>query len=106
MWQYDGAPNDDFLPYLIDLTNEPSIDLPLFETGVPENPWNPEARELSYVPGSNKAVAYVYGLQTSLALLLVFIQSLTKKVQFLVQFLLANFLNFVQLFDFLKQCSK
>lgn len=73
MWQYDGVANDGFVPYLIDLTNEPSIDLPLFDTGVPENPWNPEARELSYVPGSNKAVAYVYGLVIALIYFLTYL---------------------------------
>ena len=59
--QYEGVPNDDHIPFFMDLNNKGSQLAPYFDIPVPEQFVIPGRRELRYIPGSNKAEIYVYG---------------------------------------------
>nr|UCK81480.1 macroglobulin-complement related protein-like 2 [Arenicola marina] len=58
---YDGVANGDYTPYLVDLFYNPSLYTPYLQISVPEQWWQPEDRELLYIPGSNSASVNVYG---------------------------------------------
>lgn len=47
--------------FLIDLVSQGSVLLPYFDSGIPQNYWDPTKRELLYVPGSNTVIANVFG---------------------------------------------
>ena len=54
--------NDDQEPYLVDLVNQGSVLIPDFDIPIDERFFIPEQRELQYVPGSNDAHVYIYGM--------------------------------------------
>ena len=60
-FQWEGASSDDYIVFLIDLVSQGSVLLPYFDSGIPQNYWDPTKRELVYVPGSNTIVASMFG---------------------------------------------